>query len=75
MSYVLQLADDPHFALDESLLRSLHYMLLQHDLGKSPGRYRRGPIFVRDDERDETVYEGPFRASPGPGYRTHDDAS
>jgi Fic family protein len=59
MSYVLQLADDPHFALDESLLRSLHYMLLQHDLSKSPSRYRRGPIFVRDDERDETVYEGP----------------
>lgn len=59
MSYVLQLADDPHFALDESLLRSLHYMLLQHDISKSPGRYRRGPIFVRDDERDATVYEGP----------------
>ena len=32
MSYVLQLADDPHFALDESLIRSLHYMLLQHDI-------------------------------------------
>lgn len=66
MSYVLQLADDPHFALDESLLRSLHYMLLQHDVSKSPGRYRQGPLYVRDDERDITVYEGPeFDLVPG----------
>ena len=26
MSYVLQLADDPHFQLDQTLIRSLHYM-------------------------------------------------
>lgn len=59
MSYVLQLADDPHFSLDVSLLRSLHYMLLSHDVTKSPGRYRSGPIFVRDERADRIVYEAP----------------
>ena len=39
----------PHVTLDPSLLRSLHYMLLSHDVTKSPGRYRSGPIFVRDE--------------------------
>jgi Fic family protein len=59
LTYVQQLADDPHFRLDESLLRSLHFMMLGHDLGKSPGQYRRGEIFVHDDERNAIVYEGP----------------
>jgi len=63
MSYVLQLADDPHMTLDPSLVRSLHYMLLSHDIGKSPGRFRTGPIFVRDERADKTVYEGPPFAS------------
>ncbi len=59
MTYVLQLADDPHFAHSVGLLRSLHYMMLQYDLAKAPGKWRRGPIFVRDEEKHETVYEGP----------------
>jgi Fic family protein len=66
MSYVLQLADDPHMTLDPSLVRALHYMLLSHDVGKSPGRYRTGPIFVRDERADKIVYEGPpFASVPG----------
>ncbi|MCE7005338.1 Fic family protein [Kibdelosporangium philippinense] len=59
MSYVLQLADDPHFRLDQSLLRSLHYMMLAHDLAKSPGRYRQKTVYVIDEARDRVVYEGP----------------
>ena len=59
LTYIQQLANDEHFRLDESLLRSLHFMMLSHDLDKSPGRYRRGEIFVRDDERSVIVYEGP----------------
>ncbi len=59
MTYVQRLADDPHFRLDESLLRSLHFMMLGHDLSKGPGGYRLGSIFVRDEDLDETVYEGP----------------
>lgn len=34
-------------------------MMMQYRLARNPGRWRPGPIFVRDDERDEIVYEGP----------------
>lgn len=59
MTYVLQLADDPHFTYSTDLIRSLHFMMLQHDLTRNPGRWRPGPIFVRRDDTGERVYEGP----------------
>jgi Fic family protein len=59
MTYVIQLADDPHFAYSTALVRSLHFMMLQYDLAKRPGRWRPGSVFVRDDERGALVYEGP----------------
>ena len=59
MTYVLQLAEDPHFSFTSGLLRSFHFMMLQHDLAKNPGRWRPGAIFVRNDERGEIVYDGP----------------
>lgn len=59
LTYVQQLAEDADFTLDESLVRSLHFMTLGHDLTKSPGRYRPGQIFVHDEERGRQVYEGP----------------
>lgn len=59
MTYVLQLAGDVHFRYSADLLRSLHFMMLQHTLAKNPGRWRPGPIFVYDDEREERVFVGP----------------
>ncbi len=59
MTYALQLADDPHFSYSDGLLRALHFMMIQHDLTRHPGRWRAGPVFVRNDERGEIVYEGP----------------
>ena len=59
MTYVLQLASDPHFAYNEMLIRSLHYMICQHDLTKNPGKWRPGMIFVRDEKKQVNVYEGP----------------
>lgn len=59
MTYVLQLADDLHFTYSADLLKSLHFMMMQHELTKNPGRWRPGPIFVYDADRDEQVYEGP----------------
>ena len=59
MTYVLQLSDDRHFLYSEGLIKSLHFMMLQHELEKHPGRYRSGLIFVRDERKQETVYEGP----------------
>ncbi len=65
MTYVLQLATDPHFAYGEGFIRSLHYMMLSHDLARHPGSWRPGPIYIRDEARNEVVYEGPdFTAVP-----------
>lgn len=59
MTYVLQLSRDENFEYSEAQLKSLHYMMLKYDLDKSPGLYRPGQIFVRDDQTGEIVYEGP----------------
>jgi Fic family protein len=37
-------------------------MMLSHDLGKHPGRWRPGVIYVRRGETSEIVYEGPDAA-------------
>jgi Fic family protein len=59
LGYVLQMAGDPHFTIDTSAMRGMHYMMLAHDLRKSPGQYRTGPIYVHDERQDLVVYEGP----------------
>ena len=59
LSYVLQLADDPHFSYSADLLRGLHFMMLHYDPSRNPGRWRPGPTAVRNDQKGEVVYEGP----------------
>lgn len=60
MTYVLQLAqEDTVLTVDEGLLKSLHFMMIKHDLSKNPGRWRPGAIFVHREQSGETVYEGP----------------
>lgn len=59
MTYVIQLADDPHFSYTRALVRSLHYMMIKYDLDKSPGRWRPGPVYVLDERKHEIVYTGP----------------
>jgi Fic family protein len=59
MTYILQLVRDPASRVDEGLLKALHFMMLKHDLGKSPGHWRPGYIGVRREETGEIVYEGP----------------
>lgn len=59
MTYVLQLADDPHFRFSEDLIRSLHFMMMKYDLRKHPGRWRPGAIFVRNEALKKVVYTGP----------------
>jgi Fic family protein len=34
-------------------------MMQSYDLSKRPGRYRKGDVYVVDEEHDEVVYEGP----------------
>lgn len=61
MTFVLQLANDPSFKYEEGFIRGLHYMMLQYDLTKNPGNWRPGAVWVRDEAKKETVYEGPAR--------------
>jgi len=66
MTYVLQLSDDEHFEYSAALIRSLHFMMTEYSLDASPGRWRRGPIWVRNDATGEVVYEGPENSAiPG----------
>ncbi len=59
MTYVLQIADDEALEIEEGLIKSLHFMMIKHDLRKNPGRWRPGNIYVRDEESGRNVYEGP----------------
>lgn len=59
MTYVMQLAEDPHFSYSRDLIRGLHFMMLHHELAKHPGTWRPGPIYVRNEGTGDTVYEGP----------------
>lgn len=58
MTYVLQIAGDERLAIDEGLLKSLHFMMIKHDLRKNPGQWRPGDVYVVDHE-GKTVYRGP----------------
>ena len=66
MTYILQLSEDAHFEFHPQLLRSLHFMMLQHELAKWPGRWRPGEIFVVREADEKVVYQGPdFQDVPG----------
>ena len=63
MTYVLQLTgpsspDRPR--MDASLLKSLHFMMVGHDLTTHPGQWRPGAVWVRDGAGNP-VYEAPDR--------------
>ena len=59
MKYVLQLADDPTFTYEASLIKSLHFQMMLYDLSKGPGRWRVNDAYVREDRTGEIVYQGP----------------
>jgi Fic family protein len=59
LGYVLAMGDDDYATFDATEIRAMHYMMLSHDQSKSPGHYRKGPMYVRDEHRDLVVYEGP----------------
>ncbi len=59
MTFVLQLASDDDFTYDTQILKSLHFMMTGYDLTNRPGRWRAGSVYVRNDETEQIVYEGP----------------
>jgi Fic family protein len=58
MTRVLGLADDQHFEWTAGVIKDLHYMMMEYDMDKAPGRWRTGVIYVVN-EKGDTVYEGP----------------
>lgn len=64
MTYVLQLAQQPA-QIDETLLKSLQFMMIKHDLSKNPGRWRPGAIWVEDQD-GRVVYSAPDREQVEP---------
>lgn len=59
MTYVLQVSQDPDATVDEGLLKSLHFMMLKHQLDKDPGRWRPGDVYVVREATGDRVYAGP----------------
>ena len=63
MTYALHVVGDPSFQYSEVLIKSLHFMMLEYDLDKNPGKWRPGAIYVFDEDRNQQVYEGPDAAT------------
>lgn len=59
LTYVLHMIGDPDVQPDLQTMKSLHFLLLEHDLQKSPGRFRQSVIYVHDELDDRLVYQGP----------------
>jgi Fic family protein len=59
MTYIVSLAEDLDFSHSTDLIRSVHYMMMKHDLGARPGRWRSGPAYVWSAQSERTVYDGP----------------
>ena len=62
MTYVLRLASAPAGppAIDLTLVKALHFMMMKYDLAKNPGDWRPGAIWIEDSAR-RVVYEAPDR--------------
>lgn len=61
LTYILQAVRDPSFQMSEQFLKSLHFMMIQHEMKKNPGQYRPGSIRVVNEKADAVVYEAPTK--------------
>lgn len=59
LTFVLNVVRSGGIALDAQTIRTMHFMLLEHDLRKAPGQYRPGEIYVDDGADGRRVYVGP----------------
>lgn len=59
LTYVQQAARFEVFSYHPMLLSVLHFTMLRHELERSPGRYRLGPIWVAGAPDNPPVYTGP----------------
>ena len=61
LTYVMQAARDADFTFNRQLLKSLHFMMLSYDLGKNPGQWRPGAIWIESGRDHQVVYVAPER--------------
>ncbi len=59
MTYILQACQDSTFEFGKQFVKSLHFMMIHWDMGKSPGQWRSGEIFIMDDRLPDPVYKAP----------------
>lgn len=59
LTYIINLARDPHFEYHTQLIRSLHYMMLNYNIGKHPGQWRPGSISVIQEDTGQVMYQAP----------------
>ena len=59
MTYIVQASQDQYFEFSKQFLKSLHFMMMGHDMSKMPGKWRPGPIFVVNSKTGEAVYTAP----------------
>ncbi len=59
LTFIGQAAHDPSFEFGGQFLKSLHFMMVGYDMGKYPGQWRPGPVFVVRDPGGDVVYEAP----------------
>lgn len=58
MTYVLQAARDPKFEYSTGVLKVLHFIATEFDLGAHPGLLRDGPVYVADTNTGTVRYTG-----------------
>ena len=59
LTYILQAASDPTFEFSKQFLKSLHFMMIGHEMDKNPGKWRAGTVFVVNQQTGQAVYEAP----------------
>ena len=59
MTYIIQTTTDPTFEFGKQFIKSLHFMMIGHEMKKNPGQWRPSSIFVVNQANNQRVYEGP----------------
>ena len=59
LTYIINLANDPHFEYHAQLIRSLHFMMLSYMMSKHPGQWRPGSMAVIYEGTGRAVYQAP----------------
>lgn len=59
LTYILQAARDPYFEFSKQFLKSLHFMMINHEMEKNPGQWRTNTVYVVNQQTGETFYEAP----------------